>query len=213
MGLTGLFMLLFVIAHVAGNTTIFFGADGINAYAEHLRVFPPALWAFRAAMAAILALHLWFGFTLTMENSAARPVAYAQKTNLKTGISARTMIYSGLVLLAFILYHLAHFTLHWTNPEISAGVAGNVDTLGRPDVFKMVVLSFNQLYISVAYLVALVFLLLHLSHGTASWLQSLGLTTERLLPKFGLVGKVVAFVLALGFAAVPVVILMGIINI
>jgi succinate dehydrogenase / fumarate reductase cytochrome b subunit len=213
MAVTGLIMVLFVIAHMFGNFTIFGGAEGINSYAAHLRAIPPLLWVFRAVMVAAFLVHIWMGITLYMENRAARPVEYAMKQNLRTSFSARTMLWTGLVLGVFVLYHLQHLTLHVAiSPEIAAGVGGNFDPLQRPDVFKMVVLSFAEAGIALIYVVAMIVLLLHLAHGIQSFFQSLGTTNDSTLPVLEKLGRAVAFVLMIGFVLVPISIFFGVIK-
>ncbi len=213
MAVTGLIMVLFVIAHMFGNLTIFAGAGGINAYAVHLRAVPPLLWVFRVVMAAAFLVHIWIGINLYLENKSARPVEYAMKKNERTSFSARTMVWTGLLLGAFIIYHLLHFTLHVAiSPEVAAGVGANFDPLQRPDVFKMVVLSFRQALVSLVYLAAMVLLLLHLAHGVQSFIQSLGANNDRTLPVFEKWGRGLAFVLMLGFALVPITIFFGMIK-
>jgi len=98
MGLTGFFLVFFALAHMLGNLSTFGGEAGLNAYAEHLRAFPPVLWAFRAMMAGAVVLHLFFGLTLYLQNKAARPVDYAIKKDQRTSFSAQTMIWTGLLL-------------------------------------------------------------------------------------------------------------------
>lgn len=214
MAVTGLFMLLFVIAHMFGNFTIFGGAEGINAYAAHLRAIPPLLWIFRAVMLAAFAVHIWMGFRLYLDNKEARPVEYAMKKNQRTSFSARTMIWTGVLLGIFVIYHLLHFTLHVAiSPEIAAGVGANVDPLQRPDVFKMVVLSFGSFPVSLVYVAAMIVLLLHLAHGIQSFFQSLGATNDNTLPVLEKWGRGVAFVLMLGFVLVPISIFFGVIKI
>lgn len=213
MAVTGLFMVLFVVAHMFGNFTIFAGADGINAYAHHLRAIPPVLWLFRAVMLAVFVVHIWFGVNLYLENKSARPIEYAMKKNERTSFSARTMLWTGLLLGAFIVYHLLHFTLHVAiSPDIAAGVGTNIDELKRPDVFKMVVLSFRTFIVSFFYLAAMIILLLHLAHGIQSFFQSLGANNDRTLPVIEKLGRGVAFVLMLGFALVPISIFFGMIK-
>jgi len=213
MAVTGLFMVLFVIAHMFGNFTIFAGAEGINAYAVHLRAVPPLLWLFRAVMALVFLVHIWIGVNLYLENKSARPVEYAMKKNERTSFSARTMVWTGMLLGVFIVYHLLHFTTHVAiSPDLAAGVGANFDPLQRPDVFKMVVLSFQTFLIALVYLAAMVILLLHLAHGIQSFVQSLGANNDRTLPLFEKVGRGLAFVLMLGFALVPITIFFGMIK-
>jgi len=117
MALTGFFLVFFALAHMLGNLTTFGGPAGLNAYAEHLRAFPPVLWAFRALMAGAVVLHLFFGLTLYLQNKAARPVDYACKKNDRTTFSAQSMVWTGLLLLVFVVIHLVQFTFHGLLPS------------------------------------------------------------------------------------------------
>jgi len=202
MAITGLLMVLFIVAHMLGNMTTFGGENGLNAYAEHLRAFPPALYAFRAVMALAFVVHVWMGFTLYIQNKAARPVDYAKKQNDKTTFSAQTMIWTGLILGAFVIYHLLHFTLHAFNPEFNA----LVDAMGRFNVFAMVSSAFHQFPIAFVYVAAMVVLLLHLRHGIQSFFQSLGLTNDSTQPLLVTGGRWAAGALAIGFLVIPVLI-------
>lgn len=208
MGLTGLLMVVFVIAHMLGNLSIFGGASGINAYAEHLRAFPPALWAFRGLMAVAFLLHIYMGTSLYLENRSARPIEYASKQNERTSFSARTMLWTGLLLGAFVIYHLLHFTLHAWHPEWNA----LVDEAGRFNVFYMVATSFSKTGVVVLYIAAMVVLLLHLAHGIQSFFQSLGLTGDKSLPKLETGGRGLAFILMVGFMLTPALIYFGLIK-
>jgi succinate dehydrogenase / fumarate reductase cytochrome b subunit len=208
MAITGLGMVGFVIVHMIGNLTIYAGPDAINTYAEKLHLLVPLLWSFRIVMLALFLAHICTGTLLYLENRKARPTGYTCKANVKTSFPAETMIWTGLLLGAFVVYHLLHFTLRFTNPDIS----NFVDTLGRPNVYEMVALSFARISISIAYVFAMAVLLLHLYHGIQSIFQSLGLNTARTLPPFEKSGRAVAFVLLLGYASIPVVFLFGILN-
>ncbi len=212
MAATGLCLVGFVIVHLLGNSSIFIGADGINAYAEHLHSLGPLVWVFRIVLLGLFGLHIFFGIQLTLENSAARPIDYVEKQNIRTSFGAETMIYTGLAILAFVVYHLLHFTMHVTNPEISVGVLP-LDALGRNDVFTMVVLSFQKFFISAIYAGAMVALLLHLSHGIQSLFQTLGLLNGKTLPVMEKIGRAVAVVAFIGFVSIPVSILLGLIKV
>jgi succinate dehydrogenase cytochrome b subunit len=207
MSVTGQLLIIFVLIHLIGNSTIFFGPNGINAYAEHLHSLPPLVWAFRLFMLAAIAVHICYGIQLTLENKAANPGAYAVKTHLKTSFASENMIWTGLLLLAFIIYHLLQFTIHAT-PDIVVGL----DAVNRPDVFKMVVTSFSNGLISVLYAVAMVMLFLHLSHGIPSFLQTMGWNNEKTIPVFGAGGKVISAILMLAYISIPAVILVGILK-
>ncbi|MCL5966219.1 MAG: succinate dehydrogenase cytochrome b subunit [Deltaproteobacteria bacterium] len=207
MAVSGLFMVLFVIGHLLGNSSIFVGPDGINAYAEKLRSLGPLLWAVRIFMIVMLCTHIYFGITLTLENSAANPKKYAVSRKLKATFSGETMIWTGLLLLSFIVYHLLQFTFRVT-PDVVQGV----DAKGRYDVFTMVVNSFRITAIAAIYVAAMVTLFLHLSHGIQSFFQTMGWNNERTLPKFNAVGKLLSVLFLLGYSAIPVLILAGILT-
>jgi len=202
---TGLFMVLFVVVHLLGNSTIFAGPDGINAYAEKLHGLGPFVWAFRGFMAIVLCLHVIFAVLLTLENWAANPGKYAVKKMLKTTFAGETMIWTGLLLLAFLVYHLLQFTVRVTPDILPAAVATKPG-----DVFSMVVASFRIPPIALLYVAAMVTLFLHLSHGIQSIFQTIGLNNEKTMPQFGALGKVLSALFLVGYSAIPVLILAGI---
>jgi len=207
MAITGQGMVLFAIIHVLGNSSIFIGPNGINAYAEHLHSLGPLVWIFRLAMLSLLVIHVIFGIQTTLENNAAKPQGYAVKKNLRTGFAAETMIWTGLVLLAFLVYHLLHFTA-----RVTPGVVQGFDPLGRFDVFGMVVASFQKGGIVFIYVAAMVALFLHLSHGIQSFFQTMGWNNDKSLPVINTAGKVVSFILLAGYVLIPVTIIAGILT-
>lgn len=212
MAVTGLILVSFIVVHMLGNSSIFVGPDGINAYAKHLHDLGPLVWIFRLVMLVTFCVHIALGIQLTLENRAGRPQPYAVKQDLRATFASKNMIVSGVALLLFAIYHLLHFTMHVTNPEISAGVGANFDALNRPDVFKMVTLSFQQGVIALIYIVAMVFLLLHLIHGVGSFFQSLGLTNDRTICGVGAFGKAAGIILFLGYVSIPVFIIIGVVG-
>ena len=127
---------------------------------------------FAASCSSRVALHIYYTIDLTIENRRARPAAYAKKEIVKASFASRYMAMSGLVVLAFILYHLAHFTVRVTDPRFGLLKA---DPLNRFDVYSMMVFGFQNIYVSAFYLIALFLLALHLTHGISSLFQSLGL--------------------------------------
>ncbi len=205
MAATGLFMLLFVIVHLLGNSTIFAGPNAINAYAEKLQSLGPFVWAFRLFLLFMLFFHVIYGILLTLENAAANPGKYAVKKMLKATFASETMIWTGLLLLAFIVYHLLQFTVRVT-PDV---VLGN-DAKGRFDVYTMVAGSLKIAPIAMVYVAAMVTLFLHLSHGIQSIFQSAGLSNDKALPQYTVIGKLLAVIFLVGYSAIPVLILAGI---
>ena len=204
MAVSGLFMLFFVIVHLLGNSTIFFGPNALNTYAEKLHSLGPLVWAFRGFMLAMLGIHLIFGVLLTLENWAANPGKYAVNRKLKATFSGETMIWTGAILLGFIVYHLLQFTVRVTPDIIPEAVAK------RPgDVYSMVVESLSHTAIALLYVGAMVVLFLHLQHGIQSFFQTLGWNNERTLPRFTALGKVCSALFFLGYSAIPILILVG----
>ncbi len=209
MAVTGVMLFSFICVHLLGNSSVFFGADAINAYAEHLHSLGPLVWIFRLAMLFLFAVHIFFGIQLTLENSAATPEKNVQIKRLRTGFAAQTMIISGLVLLAFVVYHLLHFTVQVPG----MGVYEFNEATHMTNVFTMVVMGFKQVFTVLLYAVGLIFLALHVSHGFQSFLQTLGLNNDRSLPVFGAISKLVSVVLLFGYISIPVLIIFGLVKI
>ena len=207
MAITGQLMVLFVIVHLLGNSSIFIGPDGINAYAKHLHDLGPLVWVFRLIMLTLFGIHVIFGTQLTLENKAATPGGYAVNTKLKRNFASENMIWTGLLLAAFVVYHILHFTARVT-PDIVQGV----DALGRYNVFNMVVTSFSKGSIAFIYIAAMVVLCLHLFHGIQSFFQTMGWNNDAALPVISKLGRLVAVVLLLGYSSIPLFIVSGILK-
>ncbi len=209
MAVTGIVLVSFVCVHLLGNSSMFFGADAINAYAQKLHSLGPFVWVFRLVMLAAFAIHIVFGIQLTLENKAATPESNVQVKRLKTGFGAETMIVSGAVIFFFAVYHLFHFTVRVTNPEIYVPLGDQ----GMVDVYFMVVNGFKSALPVIAYVAGLFFLFLHVSHGFQSVFQTLGLNNDKSLPVMGIFSKLVGFVLLVGYVSIPLLIVAGLIKI
>jgi len=209
MAACGQFMVLYVLAHVLGNSTIYFGA--INAYAEGLRHWPYilVLWSSRALLFLSILLHGYYGVLITLENRRAKPDAYSVTNRLSSTFAGRTMIWTGVIIGLFLIYHLLHFSFQVTDPGVSA--IRHPDVLGRPDVSMMVVRSFQHSGVAALYVLGVLALGLHLLHGIQSSVQTWGLNNDWTLPAVGKAGTIAAIVLFLGYAAIPVLIVVGII--
>jgi len=208
MTITGQFMVLFVIVHVLGNSTIY--VNWLNAYAVSLHAFPPFLWAIRLVMIAAVLFHIYLGIMTTLENSAAKPQAYAITHHLSATFAGRNMIWTGALIFSFLIYHLLQFTFQITDPAIAA--IRNLDALGRPDVLSMVVQSFQHMSIVLVYLVSMTALLLHLTHGVQSSFQTWGMNNDKSLAIMIKAGTLTAVVLFLGYVAMPMVIVLRILK-
>jgi succinate dehydrogenase / fumarate reductase cytochrome b subunit len=206
--LTGQIMVLFIVIHVLGNTTVYFG--GLNAYAEKLHSLPLLVWLTRVIMSVVLAVHLFFSIQVTLENWQSKPGSYAVTKNLRSTFASRNMIWTGAVIGTFLVFHLLHFTFQIINPAFAAGA--NMDALGRPDVTLMVISSFQHVVSSVIYIAAMVGLVLHLFHGIQSSFQTLGLNSESAMPFVTKAGSFAAIILFLGYLAIPVIILLGLLK-
>jgi succinate dehydrogenase / fumarate reductase cytochrome b subunit len=206
MAITGQLMVLFVVVHLLGNSSIFI-PGGINAYAEHLHAFPPLVWVFRLVMLVFVGTHACYGIMITLENSAANPGAYAVNRHLKATFSSKNMIWTGVLIIAFVLYHLCHFTARLT-PDIVAKTLPD----GGFDVYTMVVSSFQHGIISLIYVVAMIVLFLHLNHGMQSFFQTMGWSNDCSLPVISRVCKVIAVIFLVGYSCIPIVILARILT-
>jgi succinate dehydrogenase / fumarate reductase cytochrome b subunit len=204
MAVTGLLMVLFVIGHLLGNLSIFAGPGGLNTYAEKLHAIPALVWGTRIVMGVAVLVHLVLAVQITMENSAAKPEKYAKANMLRATFSSQTMIWTGVILGAFVVYHLLHFTF-----RVTPGLVLGVDALNRFDVYTMVVDAFGRTLTAFVYIVAMVALFLHLSHGIQSAFQTLGLANPRWLPRWETGGKLASGAFLVGFAAIPVFVLVG----
>jgi succinate dehydrogenase / fumarate reductase cytochrome b subunit len=201
--LTGLVLVGFVVGHLIGNLQIFLPADYINTYAYKLQSLGPLLWIIRLGLLAAFALHVVNTIALVKENRAARPARYEVERTKRATTASLTMIISGLILLAFIIFHIAHFTLGVV-PLKDIDV---LDAQGRHDVQRMMIGSFQNVWVSLFYLVSMALLCLHITHGFQSVFQTLGLRTRRLAPLLGGISVGLGWFLFLGNAAIVLAIL------
>jgi len=207
--ITGIILILFVIGHLLGNLQIFIGPDWINGYSQHLRDLGPLLWVIRLFLLTAVIIHIWVTIHLAMENRRARPHPYLDRQYVKATFASRHMVMSGLTVLAFIIYHLAHFTVRVTDRRFTLLKA---DPLGHYDVYSMMVYGFQNYFVSGFYVLGLFLLTLHLSHGSSSFFQSLGLNDKKMTPRLALGGRIFAWLLFVGYTSIPVAILLGVIR-
>jgi len=237
MALTGLVLVLFVLGHMLGNLQIFLGAEVINAYAYKLHHVLPAagLWGIRLFLLASIAVHIWAAVTLTLDNRKARPEGYAEKKVVQATYSSRTMRMSGVILLAFIIFHIAHFTVRAV-PGMQydeAGVMNDADRMiptevplvkhgeavlhnDHPvmtfNVNDMMIAGFQVWWVSAFYIIATGLLCMHLTHGVSSMFQSVGLRNSLWRKRLDRVALVYGWVVFLGFAIIPVAVFAGLLE-
>jgi succinate dehydrogenase / fumarate reductase cytochrome b subunit len=205
MAVSGAALAGFVFVHMAGNLQIFLGQEAINRYGNFLKSWPEFLWPMRIFLLVMLGVHIQTSTQLTLAARAARAVPYERKEFIKASLASRTMMYTGLLIFGFILYHLAHFTFLKVHPQYSH----LIDAKGRHDVYSMMVLSFQQPLIVAAYIVPVFFLCAHLSHGLSSMFQSLGLNSECTRRRLSCWGSCLAWLLFAGYAIIPLACLLG----
>ena len=207
--ITGLILILFVIGHLLGNLQIFLGPDWINGYSQHLRDLGPLLWLIRVFLLCTVTIHIYATIQLAIENRRARPEAYLERKHVKATFASRHMVMSGLIVLAFIIYHLAHFTFRKTDPRFPLL---KLDPLNRYDVYSMMVYGFQNYLVSGFYVLGLFLLTLHLSHGSSSFFQSLGLNNKELAPRLAMGGRIFAWLLFIGYTSIPIAVLLGLVK-
>ena len=219
MALSGIVLVGFVFVHMAGNLQILMGQEKINSYAHALQSLPlPILWGSRLFLLLAVVVHAVTAYQLVKENRAARPNRNDVEKTQRAGIASLKMGLTGSILLAFIVFHLLHFTIRTIYPEYSEMMTtvGSPDSNEIHDVYSMVLAGFQHTWISVFYVVAMFLLCGHLAHGVSSAFQSLGIRSENWRVKLELAAKAYAWVIFVGFSIVPLLVLAqnwGIVNI
>ncbi len=212
MAFTGLVLFGFVTGHLLGNLQIFLPPEKINAYGHMLESLGAALWLIRLFLLACLVVHVWVAIQLTLENRAARPAGYGVDFTNRATLASRVMARTGLVVLAFLVYHLLDFTLRVQHPEWgehSYQLAGGAMVR---DVHTMIVHGFSRAGVSFFYILAVGLLSYHLSHGIVSMLQTLGLKNEKWTRGLELFAVAYCWVYFLLNAAIPLAILGGLVK-
>jgi succinate dehydrogenase / fumarate reductase, cytochrome b subunit len=207
--LTGAAMMGFLMAHLLGNLLIFAGPDAINSYGKKLHDLGPLLYVARFGLLATVVIHIVATIQLVRMNRAARPQKYAVDTVRQASKSSRIMIWSGLTILAFILYHLAHFTWALGNDYRNPAFTRYWLPDGSHNIYTMVIDGFRVWYVSAFYIIAMFLLCSHLSHGFSSVFQTLGLATTRTRQPINIAGNLFAWGLFLGNISIPLAILSG----
>lgn len=207
---TGLFLVLFVVGHLLGNLQIFLGQYTLNNYAAKLHGLGPGLWVIRLGLLAVLLTHMGTAILLVIQNRQARPERYAVTAHRASTVASRTMALSGILIFVFIIVHLLHYTAQVIHPNFEVPLG--LDPNGFPDVYSMMILSFRVPWVSGFYVLAMLLLCFHLSHGLASMLQTLGLRSDKLAKPLALGSRIVAILLFLGYVSIPLSVAAGILT-
>lgn len=211
---TGALLVLFLLGHVAGNLLVFQGREAMNDYAQflHTMLHGQGVWIARIGLLVMLVLHVWATVLLTRENRAARDSRYALEGTVQASKSSRIMIWSGLTILAFVVFHILHFTVR-IDPALAqlpdAEYAAAHPGSERHDVYAMVIKGFQNPLVSLFYIVAITLLCSHLSHGIASIFQTLGWRSRCVAGFEQKLGWAVSIALWVGFLAIPFSVMTG----
>ena len=203
MASTGIVLFGFVLGHMAGNLQLYLGSEALNHYAVWLREFlhGGGLWIARAVLLGCVGLHIWAAASLTIADRAARPTGYREWEPRESTFASRTMRWSGVFLLAFVIYHLLDLTFGVVNPHFVPG-----------DVYHNVIASFRVLPVSLFYIAAMLLLWMHLRHGVWSMLRTLGLAHPRYEALAQRAAAAFATLIVAGNISFPLAVLFGVIR-
>jgi succinate dehydrogenase / fumarate reductase, cytochrome b subunit len=201
---TGIVLVVFLAGHLTGNMLIYVGRSAFNEYAEFLHSVGHGMgvWVARVVLLTLLILHVVATICLTRQNRAATQ-KYQYKATIQASRSSRIMILSGLTILAFVIFHILHFTT-----RVDAGLA----KIGATDPYGMVIVGFHNPLVVFFYVLSLSLLCSHLSHGVASIFQTLGLRskkTEGAIKQFSIGYSLIIWA---GFVSIPCSVLLGLIK-
>jgi succinate dehydrogenase / fumarate reductase cytochrome b subunit len=208
MALTGVILFGYVVAHLLGNLQIYGDPQQINKYAAFLHNPANAglLWVARSALLLAVGLHIVAALQLWKLKHDARPVAYVKKDDAAATYASRTMIWSGPIVAAFVIFHVLHLTVGAVVP-LAADIAPN-----EPDVRANVIAGFSNPAISAFYILAICLLCLHLYHGLWSMFQSLGFSHPRYTPKLKTGAAIFAILIGIGNCSIPIAVMVGLVK-
>ena len=201
MAVTGLILFVFLILHMLGNLQVFLGPEVMNHYAETLHGNPPLLWTARIILLISVALHIWASVQLTLLKREARPVGYVKRANVVSSWASRSMMLSGPIIAVFVVFHLLHLTTGTLHPQFI-----------ELQAYENLVTGFLVVPVAVIYIIAMVLIGFHLSHGIWSMFQSLGFSHPRYTPAIKRFASVFSWLLVAGFISVPIAVLSGLVR-
>jgi succinate dehydrogenase / fumarate reductase cytochrome b subunit len=208
MAVSGIIMILYLIAHMIGNLHAFQGAQTYNDYATFLRTFGEPLFPRRTVLTIIelvltvsVLAHMWAAFSLWRQAKTARPQGYVTKKANAQTYASRTLRWGGVIILAFVIYHILDLTAGAINP-----------VGGRTEPYDRLIADFSNPWITIWYVLALVLLGMHLRHGIWSATQTLGQSNKRRERTVNAAAVVISVILTAGFLLVPLSILFGLID-
>ena len=240
MASTGVILVLFIIGHTVGNLQIYLGSETFNHYAHFLQGLGELLWIIRIVLFLSLVLHVITAIRLFALNSGAKPVKYKIKKYVRAKLTARTMIWTGLMIFAFLVYHLLHFTTGTIHPEnygheeyyesnieyYQAEAEGDIEfmdakykhvedgkvLLERHNAYYMVIKGFQDPISSILYIIGVVLLGFHLSHAIQSCFQTLGIHGPKFTPWMIRLSNALSFIIVVLLISIPITILLGLVG-
>lgn len=201
--ITGSFLLIFLIIHLIGNITLFFGPNAFNGYVKALDVIKPLIRVIELVLLAAFVIHILNGFKLWLENKRARGVNYkVSGSSENSDVFSRTMFLTGSIIFIFLVTHLGTFFWRF-NVHDPMGLAL------EHQYYEIVVYFFSLWWYAVLYVIAMIFLGYHLNHGFQSAFQTFGWNHNRYTPIIKKIGTIYAIIMAAGFASMPIYFLLG----
>jgi succinate dehydrogenase / fumarate reductase cytochrome b subunit len=201
MAVTGFILFGYVVGHLIGNLQVYIGREQINSYAEFLHSHVILLWIARVVLLAAVGLHILSSLQLWMLKRKARPLGYVKEDDPPSGYASRTMLWSGPIIAAFVVFHILHLT---------------TGSLGLPfrelDAYDNLVNGFRIIPVAIAYIVAISLLCLHLYHGVWSMFQTLGVSHPGYSLLLKRLAAIFAICIAIGYISIPISVLTGIIG-
>jgi succinate dehydrogenase / fumarate reductase cytochrome b subunit len=202
MAVTGVILFGFIIGHLIGNLQVFLGREALDEYGHFLHHSTHGLiWVFRAVLLVSVIAHIFASIQLTKTKMDARPVKYVKTDYSHSSYASRTMMWSGPIVAAFIVFHLLDLTWGTVNPAFKEGA-----------VYDNLIASFSRWPVAIAYIVALTLLCTHLYHGIYSMFQSLGLSHPKYTPALQRFAKMASFLIWAGYVSIPVAVLAKVIS-
>lgn len=202
MAVTAVVLFGYVIGHLAGNLQVYLGAEQMDRYAAFLHSMPGLLWGVRILLLICVVLHITASLQLTALKQQARPVGYVKKEAIGSNIASRSMIWSGAMIAAFVIYHLL---------DLTAGVT-NTSQYQELHAYENLVYSFQRVPVSIFYIIAMLLLGMHLYHGIWSMFQTLGFSHPRYTPVIKRASALVAVLITAGFVSIPIAVMTGLVG-
>lgn len=225
--ITGLALTGFVVVHLLGNLQIFLGRDKFNAYAQGLKAMGPLLWLARGGLLALFLTHIVFTLWLKKRSIDARPVPYKYERTKAASWPSRFMVLTGLLILLFVLFHLAHFTFGWVDRVEDRSLGERINYLDlkdpeykdpahpertRHDAYHMFIDGFRNTPVTALYVAMMVVLGLHLVHGVRSSFQTLGINSVKVNNGLTMAAQGLTLLVVGGNIAMPIAVAAGLIG-